>query len=121
MIKNRLTLLRQKMAIAGFHGYLVPSSDEYLSEYTPLYAKRLEYITGFTGSSGLALILENAVLFFTDGRYITQCFTELDDQLFDVYDQQLIPSFSWSNFVEKNAIIAYDPNLFTALNLQKFS
>ena len=121
MIKNRLTLLRQKMAIAGFHGYLVPSSDEYLSEYTPLYAKRLEYITGFTGSSGLALVLENAVLFFTDGRYITQCFTELDDQLFDVYDQQLIPSFSWSNFVEKDAIIAYDPSLFTAPNLQKFS
>ena len=65
MIKNRLTLLRQKMATHGFDGYLIPSSDEYLREYTPLYAKRLEYITGFTGSNGLALVLENTVLFFT--------------------------------------------------------
>lgn len=121
MIENRLTLLRQKMATHGFHGYLVPSSDEYLSEYTPLYAKRLEYITGFTGSNGLALVLKNTVLFFTDGRYITQCFSELDDQLFEVYDQQLIPAFSWAYFVDEDAIIAYDPNLFTVPSLQKFS
>ncbi len=121
MIENRLTLLRQKMATQGFHGYLVPSSDEYLSEYTPLYAKRLEYITGFTGSNGMALVLKNTVLFFTDGRYITQCFAELDDQLFEIYDQQLIPSFSWTDFVNEDAIIAYDPNLFTTPDLQKFS
>lgn len=121
MIENRLTLLRQKMATHGFHGYLVPSSDEYLSEYTPLYAKRLEYITGFTGSNGLALVLENTVLFFTDGRYLTQCLTELDNQLFEVYDQQLIPSFSWTDFVDVDTVIAYDPNLFTSLNLQKFT
>lgn len=120
MIKNRLTLLRQKMVTLGFDGYIVPSNDEYLSEYTPLYAKRLEYITGFTGSNGLALVLKNTVLFFTDGRYLTQCQTELDQELFAVYDQQLIPSFSWHDFINDQSVIAYDPNLCTQPNLQRF-
>ncbi len=121
MIKTRLNLLRQKIATHGFHGYIVPSSDEYLSEYTPPYAKRLEYITGFTGSNGLAVILENTVLFFTDGRYLTQCFVELDDQLFEVYDEKLIPTFPWHALVDEEAIIAYDPKLFTESILQRFS
>jgi Xaa-Pro aminopeptidase len=121
MIKNRLTLLRQKMATHGFDGYLIPSSDEYLSEYTPLYAKRLEYITGFTGSNGLALVLENTVLFFTDGRYITQCETELNQELFVIYHQQLIASFAWDDFLDDEATIGYDPKLFTHTSLQKFS
>ncbi len=121
MIKNRLTLLRQKMAVHGFDGYLIPSSDEYLSEYTPFYAKRLEYITGFTGSNGLALVLENTVLFFTDGRYITQCHTELNHELFAIYSQQLISSFAWDDFIDAEATIGYDPKLFTKTSLQKFS
>ena len=121
MIKNRLTLLRQKMAVHGFDGYLIPSSDEYLSEYTPLYAKRLEYITGFTGSNGLALVLENTVLFFTDGRYITQCHTELNHELFAIYSQQLISSFAWDDFIDAEATIGYDSKLFTKTSLQKFS
>jgi Xaa-Pro aminopeptidase len=121
MIINRLTLLREKMAIHGFDGYLVPSNDEYLSEYTPLYAKRLEYITGFTGSNGLALVLKNTVLFFTDGRYLTQCQTELNHELFSIYSQQLISSFVWDDFMDEQATIGYDPKLFTQISLQKFS
>jgi Xaa-Pro aminopeptidase len=120
MINTRLVALRQKMMVYGFNGYFVPSSDEYLSEYTPASAKRLEYITGFTGSNGLALILENTVLFFTDGRYITQALGELDDHLFEIYDQQLIPTFPWHDFIDENAVIAYDPKLFTNPVLQKF-
>ena len=121
MIENRLTLLRQKMVIHGFDGYLIPSSDEYLSEYTPLYAKRLEYITGFTGSNGIALVLENTVLFFTDGRYLTQCHTELNQELIAIYSQQLILSFVWDDFIGIEATIGYDPKLFTKTSLQKFS
>ena len=121
MIEKRLTDLRQILNQSNFTGYIVPSSDEYLSEYTPDYAKRLEYITGFTGSNGVAIILPKTVLFFTDGRYINQCFSQLDDNIFEVFDQQLWPEFNWSDYVHNEQIIAYDPKLFTDRYLQNFS
>ncbi|CAN0606646.1 unnamed protein product, partial [Ectocarpus sp. 12 AP-2014] len=78
MIKDRLEQLRKILKEQNYSGYIISTTDEYLSEYTPAYAKRLEYITGFTGSNGLAIILQDTVLFFTDGRYINQSFAQLD-------------------------------------------
>ncbi|MDC0864873.1 aminopeptidase family protein P [Rickettsiaceae bacterium] len=115
MIDERLDKLRVLLDHHDFDGYIVPSTDEYLSEYTPNYAKRLEYITGFTGSNGLAFILKNTVLFFTDGRYITQSIEELDDHSFEVFDLKLLSNFSWANYTNDQGkyVIAYDPKLFT--------
>ena len=115
MIDGRLDKLRALLDHHDFDGYIVPSTDEYLSEYTPTYAKRLEYITGFTGSNGLAFILKDTVIFFTDGRYITQSLAELDDHLFEVFDLQLIHDFPWSDYIDEKAkfVISYDPKLFT--------
>ncbi|GAB4164165.1 MAG: aminopeptidase P family protein [Rickettsiaceae bacterium] len=121
MIKKRLELMRSEMEKQGFSGYIIPSCDEYLSEYTPPHAKRLEYMTGFTGSNGLAIVLGNTVLFFTDGRYITQCFSELDDHLFEVFNQQLINEFNWDEFLGQESVVAYDPKLFTDPGLKKFA
>lgn len=121
MIKTRLKALRKQMKINKFDGYLVPSSDEYLSEYVPPHAKRLEYITGFTGSNGLVMILNNAALFFTDGRYITQSMQEIDSDIFQILDLQVLESLDWQQFINEDSIIAYDPKLFTVHHLQKFS
>ena len=121
MISKRLRNLRELLCKYDFAGYIVPTTNEYLSEYTPTYAKRLEYITGFTGSNGLAIILKDKVLFFTDGRYINQCLLQLDDKLFEVFDLQLLPEFQWSDYIGDNMTIAYDPKLFTTWSLQNFS
>lgn len=121
MIERRLSNLRKLLDKHEFSGYIVPTTDEYLSEYTPKYAQRLEYITGFTGSNGLAIILKDIVLFFTDGRYINQCSTQLDAKLFKVFDLQSLANFNWSEHMEKEAIIAYDPQLFTTYSLQNFT
>lgn len=121
MIKERLDLLREEFKKLGYAGYLIPSCDEYLSEYVPDYAKRLEYITGFTGSNGIALILEEKALFFTDGRYITQASSELDQNLFEIYDQQLLEKFNWDEVIPPDQNIAYDSKLFTNFALSKFS
>tara|TARA_B110000503_G_scaffold78752_1_gene121107 strand:- start:1077 stop:2792 length:1716 start_codon:yes stop_codon:yes gene_type:complete len=120
MIESRLNELRQLLDTYKFTGYIVPSTDEYLSEYTPSYAKRLEYVTGFTGSNGLAIILKNTVLFFTDGRYINQCVSQLDNTLFQVFDLQVLKNFDWSKYIDSDAIISYDAKLFTEQTLQKF-
>lgn len=113
MIKERLQELRQLLNQYNYAGYIVPSSDEYMSEYTPHYAKRLEYITGFTGSNGVAVILPQITLFFTDGRYLTQSKQQLDAALFEVHDIAEFFSFNWQNYILQEQKIAFDPRLFT--------
>ena len=103
MVKKRLGLLRSELKKHGFDGYIIPSTDEYLSEYVPSYAKRLEYITGFSGSNGTGIILPEIVLFFTDGRYIEQCKVELDPNLFEVFDQKYINEIEWSHYIQEGS------------------
>lgn len=110
-IKLRITKLRNML---NTYGYLVPSTDEFQNEYVPRYARRLEYITGFTGSNGIAIILPHRALFFTDGRYHTQARIELDPNIFEVHD---ISEIKNQHLTE---IIQYDSMLFTERSLAQF-
>ncbi len=118
---NKITKLRNLCKKHKINGYLISTKDEYLLEYPPEANKRLEYITGFTGSNGLALILEDTILFFTDGRYITQCQKELDDNLFQIFDQKDLMNFPWGDYIKNNEIIAYDAKIFTENILSIFN
>lgn len=120
MIENRLEQLRANLKKHNYSGYIISTTDEYLSEYSPPHAKRLEYITGFTGSNGLAIILADTVLFFTDGRYINQSLNQLDDHLFEVFDQQLLTDFPWKDYIGQDQEIAYDPKIFSRRTLNYF-
>lgn len=113
MINKHIESLRKLFIELGINGYVIPSNDKYMSEYVPEYAKRLEYITGFTGSNGLAVICEDTALFFTDGRYLEQAVRELDLNIFQIFDLKDISLFPWENYIKENAIIGYDPELFT--------
>ncbi|HJD54677.1 MAG TPA: aminopeptidase P family protein [Rickettsia endosymbiont of Proechinophthirus fluctus] len=107
MTKLRINLLRNLFTEYDIDGYIIPSNDKYMSEYVPSYAKRLEYITGFTGSNGIAIIYKDTALFFTDGRYLEQANKELDLELFKLFDLKDISKFG------KDAKIGYDSELFT--------
>lgn len=120
MIENRLEQLRANLKKHNYSGYIISTTDEYLSEYSPPHAKRLEYITGFTGSNGLAIILADTVLFFTDGRYINQSLNQLDDHLFEVFNQQLLTDFPWKDYIGQDQEIAYDPKIFSRRTLNYF-
>ncbi|WP_341786710.1 aminopeptidase P family protein [Rickettsia endosymbiont of Cantharis rufa] len=109
MIKDRINLLRSLFPEYDIDGYIIPSNDKYMSEYVPECAKRLEYITGFTGSNGIAVICKDTALFFTDGRYLEQASKELDLQIFKVFSLKEISKFG------KGTKIGYDPELFTYL------
>ncbi|MCC8368480.1 MAG: aminopeptidase P family protein [Rickettsia endosymbiont of Oxypoda opaca] len=113
MINKHIESLRRLFIELGINGYVIPSNDKYMSEYVPEYAKRLEYITGFTGSNGLAVIYEDTALFFTDGRYLEQSARELDLSIFQIFDLKDISLFPWESYIKENAIIGYDPELFT--------
>ncbi len=128
MIKQRVSELRELLSLYNINGYIIPPNDEYMSEYPAEYAHRLTYITGFTGSNGIAVILVNAALFFTDGRYLEQSRYELDDSLFQIYDLKQLRSFNWQAVItelketrENKLVIGYDPQLFNAKMLQAFS
>lgn len=120
MIKQRLQDFRKLLDEHKISGYIVPTNDEYLSEYPPACARRLEYITGFTGSYGFALILKDTILLFTDGRYLTVCRQQLEPSYFKIFDITKIHDFPWEQYIEREQIICYDPKLFTGRSLSQF-
>ncbi|GAA5252415.1 aminopeptidase P family protein [Candidatus Rickettsia kedanie] len=123
MTKTRINLLRSLFTEYDIDSYIITSNDKYMSEYVPEYAKRLEYITGFTGSNGIVIICKDIALFFTDGRYLEQAHKELDLELFKIFDLKDI-----STTLNQDTKIGYDPQLFTCpaisnlkLNFQKIN
>jgi Xaa-Pro aminopeptidase len=99
MIKERVSKLRALFDEYQIDGYIIKTGDEYLSEYTADYAKRLQYITGFTGSNATTIILKETAYFFTDGRYLEQSKKELDPELFETWDLKLINSIKFTSGV----------------------
>lgn len=77
MIQERLTALRNKMEEKGIDFYIVPTADFHQSEYVGEYFKSRQYITGFTGSAGTAIITRDEARLWTDGRYFLQAGQEL--------------------------------------------
>jgi Xaa-Pro aminopeptidase len=69
---DRLAALRVQLAAQRLDGFVVPLTDEHLSEYVGGYAQRLGWLTGFGGSAGTAVVLAEEAAIFTDGRYTIQ-------------------------------------------------
>ncbi|MGE3689980.1 MAG: aminopeptidase P family protein [Novosphingobium sp.] len=78
----RLAALREQMKTQGLDGFVVPISDEHMSEYVGAYAQRLEWLTGFNGSAGTAVVLAEEAAIFVDGRYTLQVRDQVDGQFF---------------------------------------
>jgi len=75
---KRLQALRDELARLSLDGFIIPRADEHLGEYVPPSAERLAWLTGFTGSAGLAVVLTKAAVVFTDGRYVLQLAEQTD-------------------------------------------
>jgi len=88
------------------NAYLIPSTDEFLNEYTPSHLRRLEYVTGFSGSYGIALISNTQNYLITDGRYLLQAKQELPK------DFKIVEGISKVD-VQDMGKIGYDPMLFS--------
>src|SRR6476661_4501277 len=80
---GRLAALRQELARQGLDGFIVPRADEHLGEYVPASAERLAWLTGFTGSAGLAAVLADKAAVFTDGRYVLQLAAQTNPDLWE--------------------------------------
>jgi Xaa-Pro aminopeptidase len=112
---GRLEALRRELKARGLDGFVVPISDEHMSEYVGGYAQRLEWLTGFNGSAGTAVVLtdpalEPAAAMFVDGRYTLQVQDQVDGK---AYAFESVPQTSPAEWLGKHAPegarIGYDP------------
>lgn len=118
---GRLKALRKTMKERGIDAFIVPSNDEYLGEYVPPYARRLEWLSSFTGSNGVAIILQDTAAFFTDGRYILQASKQVDSRSYERYDLTKVTPYEWAaETLEDHQILYFDPWLHTEANLRKY-
>ncbi len=96
----RLDALRTELEKRGLNGFVVPISDEHMSEYVGSYAQRLHWLTGFGGSAGSAVVLKDRAAMFTDGRYTVQVREQVDGKL---YDYEEVPVTSPAKWIVANA------------------
>lgn len=100
-IPNRLNALRERMRAAGVGAYIVPSSDAHQSEYVPACWKRREYITGFDGSAGDAVIALESAGLWTDGRYWLQAASQLQHTGVTLHKSGAHGVASWQAWLSK--------------------
>ena len=111
---TRVRALRAQFKRRKIDGYLVPRTDEHRSEYVPPSAERLKWLTGFSGSAGIAVVLAHKAAMFVDGRYTVQVRHEVDPATFEIHK---IPDARLTGFLidnaKRDARIGYDPKLHT--------
>jgi Xaa-Pro aminopeptidase len=112
---DRLAALREQLRADKLDGFVVPLTDEHMSEYVGSYAQRLEWLTGFKGSAGSAVVLPEEAAIFTDGRYTIQVRQQVSPT---EWSYQSVPETSVAKWLQENAPngarIGYDPWLHTS-------
>ena len=107
---DRLAALRDQLKEDQLDGFVVPLTDEHMSEYVGTYAQRLQWLTGFKGSAGSAVVLPQEAAIFTDGRYTLQVRSQVSA---DQWSYQSVPETSISAWLKDHAPqggrIGYDP------------
>ncbi len=122
MAGSALSTLRQELSRQGLDGFIVPRADENLGEYVPASAERLAWLTGFTGSAGLAVVLSATAAVFTDGRYVLQLAEQTDPALWQRLHIAEEPPPSWlAKHAPTVARIGYDPLLISEDGLARYT
>lgn len=111
-VAPRLAALRKAMKAAGIDYFLVPRADAHRGESVPASEARLAYVTGFTGSAGLAVIGLTEAHLFVDSRYTLQAPAQTDTTLVDVHEVASL-AIDAKPLVKKDSVVAYDPWLHT--------
>jgi Xaa-Pro aminopeptidase len=117
---DRLKALREQLKANQLDGFVVPLTDEHMSEYVGSYAQRLAWLTGFEGSAGSAVVLPEEAAIFVDGRYTLQVRQQVSAT---EWSYQSVPETSTTDWLKEHAPeggrIGYDPWLHTRDWVQK--
>src|SRR5271163_514624 len=116
-----IAALRGELARRGLGGFIVPRADEHQGEYVPACAQRLAWLTGFTGSAGLAIVLAERAAIWVDGRYTLQVRAEVDVGAFETLHITDNPPGDWlAAHVATQARIGFDPRLHVEDQVARF-
>ena len=112
-MKKYIKILRQKFIKYNIDGYVIPKNDDFFTEYSKI--NRLQTISNFSGSAGLAIILKNINYLFTDGRYTIQSQLE-SGKNFKIYGFEKLLNCN----LFKNLNLGIDPKLFTNNQIKSY-
>jgi Xaa-Pro aminopeptidase len=119
---NRVAALRAELRRRGLDGFLVPHADRHQNEYLAPSEERLAWLTGFSGSAGVALVLADRAVLFVDGRYTLQAREQTDPAVFVIEHLVERPPETW---IEQNLAagtkLGYDPWLHTIAGAEKLA
>jgi len=111
---ERVKALRTELSVRGLDGFIVPRADRFQNEYVPPSDERLAWLTGFSGSAGMAIVLADRAVLFVDGRYQVQVRDEVDTAIFTIEHLVDNPPPTWikANLLA-GAKLGYSPWLHT--------
>ncbi len=113
--------LLKKLAEHGFAGMIIPHSGAHQSEYLPPGDERLLRLSGFSGSAGFAIVLQERSALFVDGRYTIQSRAEVDEDVFEICHLSKNPPAKWlRQHIKPGEKICFDAWHFTSSQLSAF-
>jgi Xaa-Pro aminopeptidase len=119
---ERVKALRKEFEARKLKGFLVPHSDEHQDEFLSPPAERLAWLTGFTGSAGAAIVLDDAAALFVDGRYTLQARAQTDTTLFEVLQTPEAKPSKWLTAkLASGDALGYDPSLHTIKEIERLT
>ena len=117
----RLEALRGELAKRNLSGLILPRADRHQNEYVPPSEERLAWLTGFTGSAGMALVLADQAVLFVDGRYTLQAAKEAGSVFTVEHLADTTPETWIGKKLPAGAKLGYDPWLHTAEAVERLS
>ena len=119
---SRLATLRAELSRRGLDGFVVPRADEHQGEYVPRRSQRLAWLTGFSGSAGLAIVLADRAAIFVDGRYTLAVRAQVDPEAFVPHQVPEQSPEAWiADNLPKGGKLGFDPWLQTVDGHERFA
>jgi Xaa-Pro aminopeptidase len=119
---ERVKALQRELRSRKLKGFLVPHSDEHQDEFLSPSAERLAWLTGFSGSAGVAIVLDKAAALFVDGRYVLQARAQIDPALFEVLQTPEAKASTWLiGKLSRGSTVGYDPSLHTIKEIERLT
>ena len=117
----RIAALRSRLDVLGIDGLIIPRADQFQGEYVPAGAERLNWLTGFSGSAGSAIVLESTAAIFIDGRYTLQVRDQIDLDLITPLQVPEASPYDWvTKHVPRGGKLGFDPWLLTIRDAERF-